>query len=52
MLTNNVDGKLKVRLGLSQLMKFTYHPPIKSNIDWLGVSITLKTSAFMHENMN
>jgi hypothetical protein len=32
-LTNNVDGKLKVKLGLGQLMKFTYHPVVKSSVD-------------------
>jgi hypothetical protein len=51
-LTNNVDGELKDRSGLGQLMKFTYHPSIKSSVDWFSVSITLKTDAFMHENMN
>ncbi len=28
-LSNNVDDILKVRLTLGQIIKFTYHPPIK-----------------------
>jgi hypothetical protein len=30
---NNVDNILKVRSCLGQIMKFTYHPLIKSSID-------------------
>ncbi len=45
---DNVDDVLKVRLDVGQIMKFTYHPPIKSSIGWFDVNITSKTSALMH----
>ncbi len=48
--TNNVDDILKVRLNLGEIMKFTYHPPIKSNIDWFNANIVLNTCAFMNGN--
>ncbi len=51
-LINNVDNILKVRLGLGQIMKFTYHPLIKSTIDWFNANITLKTNVLMHGNMS
>ncbi len=48
--TNNVDDILKVKLSLGQIIKFTYHPPINSNIDWFNANIMLNTSAFMDGN--
>ncbi len=51
-LTDNVDDVLKVRLNLGQIMKFTYHMSINSNIDWFGVGITSKTCAMMHGNVS
>ncbi len=42
-LTDNVDNILKVRPGLGQIMKFTYHLPIKSSVDWFSACIMLKT---------
>jgi hypothetical protein len=50
--TNNVDDALKVRLDLGQIMKFTYHPLVKSNVDWFNVDIMSKTSALMHANVS
>jgi len=50
--TKNVDDVLKVRLDLGQIMKFTYHLLVKSNVDWFDVDIMLKTNALMHGNVN
>jgi hypothetical protein len=50
--TNNVDEILKVRLNLGQIMKFTYHPSVKSSIDWFDANIMLNTSVLMHGNTN
>jgi hypothetical protein len=33
-------------------MKFTYHPLVKSSIDWFNVGITSKIGAFMHGNVS
>ncbi len=52
MLINNVDNILKVRSSLGQIMKFTYHPLIKSSIDWFDANITSKIGVLMHGNMN
>ncbi len=30
---DNVDEILKVKLDLGQIMKFTYHPLVKSNVE-------------------
>jgi hypothetical protein len=49
---NNVDDIFKVKLSLGQIMKFTYHPPIKSSIDWFNANIMLNTCAFMDGNTN
>jgi hypothetical protein len=47
---NNVDDILKIKLSLGQIMKFTYYPLIKTNIDWFNANIMLNTSAFMNGN--
>ncbi len=52
MLTDNFDDVLKVKLDLGQIMKFTYHPLVNSNVDWFDASIMSKTSALMHGNVN
>ncbi len=49
---DNVDGVLKFKSSLGQIMKFTYHLLIKSSIDWFGAVIMLKMGAFMHGNMS
>jgi len=51
-LTDNVDNILKVRPGLGQIMKFTYHLPIKSSVDWFSACIMLKTGALMDGNVS
>ncbi len=50
--TKDADDVLKVRLDLGQIMKFTYHLLVKSNVDWFGADIMLKTGALMHGNVN
>ncbi len=47
---DEVDNVLKVMLDLGQLMKFTYHPSIRINVDWFGAGIMFKTGALMHGN--
>jgi len=50
--TNNVDDVLKFKLNLGQIMKFTYHPLIKSNIDWFNANRMLNISVFMDGNVS
>ncbi len=50
-LTDNVDDVLKVRLDLGQIMKFTYDPSIRNNVDQFGANIMSKMGAFMHGNV-
>ncbi len=52
MSTKDVDDILKVRLDLGQIMKFTYYPLARSNVDWFNVDIMSKTSALMHGNVS
>jgi len=33
-------------------MKFTYHPPIRSNVDWFSANLMSKTGALMHGNVS
>jgi hypothetical protein len=49
---DNVDDVLKVKLDLGQIMKFTYHLLVKSNVNWFDVDIISKMGAFMHGNVS
>jgi hypothetical protein len=50
--TKDVDDILKVKLDLGQIMKFTYYPLVRSNVNWFDADIMSKMGALMHGNVS